>query len=87
METVYIHLKSYTDQYGIPLLKLTEVATELTCRERPLEDIPNVMEKAKAPIYRALIQNVHPDNKTLKDFSTNLWVIKMDTKHCMNYAS
>ena len=26
------------------------------------------MEKAKAPIYRAHIRNVHPDNKTLKDF-------------------
>ena len=68
METVYTHHKSYTDQYGIPLLKLTEVVTELTCRARPLEDIPNVMEKGKGPIYRTLIRNVHPDNKTLKDF-------------------
>ena len=55
METVYTHLKSYTDQYGIPLLPIHSVATELTCCQQPLEHIPNVMEKAKAPIYRALI--------------------------------
>ena len=63
MEIVYNHLKLYTDQYEIPLLPMHKVTTELTCCERPLEDIPNIMERLK---HRSIEHSSEMSTQTTK---------------------